>query len=79
MSQKRLWRVVAAFSVVIFLLAAVVCAEQFVGSKKSNKYHYSSCPAAQKIKPGNLMTFSTAKYARAKGYYPCKICAPPTN
>ncbi|VVB68596.1 Uncharacterised protein [uncultured archaeon] len=50
---------------------------QFVGSSKSNKYHYPSCSAAQRIKPGNLITFSSSLDARARGYVPCGVCHPP--
>jgi hypothetical protein len=49
----------------------------FVGSIKSNKYHYPGCSAAQKIKPENEIWFSSSADARAHGYVPCKICNPP--
>lgn len=49
----------------------------FVGSIKSNKYHYPSCSAAKKIKPENEIWFSSSAEARANGYVPCKICHPP--
>ena len=49
----------------------------FVGSSKSNKYHYPSCSAAKRIKPANLVTFSSSADARAQGYVPCGICHPP--
>lgn len=49
----------------------------FVGSSKSDKYHYPSCSAAKKIKAANLVTFSSSAEARAAGYIPCGICHPP--
>jgi len=49
----------------------------FVGSSKSDKYHYPDCRAAKKIKPGNLITFASSEEARARGYSPCGICNPP--
>lgn len=49
----------------------------FVGSAKSNKYHYPSCQWAQKIAPSNLVTFSSSAEARAAGYVACKVCRPP--
>lgn len=49
----------------------------FVGSAKSDKYHYPSCSAAKKIKSSNLVTFSGSADARASGYVPCGICHPP--
>jgi len=49
----------------------------FVGSSKSDKYHYPTCSAAKRIKSGNLVTFSSSAEARAAGYSPCSICHPP--
>lgn len=49
----------------------------FVGSAKSDKYHYPSCSAAKRIKSSNLVTFSSSADARASGYSPCGICHPP--
>lgn len=49
----------------------------FVGSTKSNKYHYPSCQWAQKIKPSNEIWFTSSEDARAHGYVPCKVCNPP--
>ena len=51
--------------------------EQVVGSINSNKYHYPSCKWAQKIKPGNIITFDSIADAQKQGYEPCKICRPP--
>ena len=58
-----------------FLVAAQ--ATDFYASKKSNKYHYASCRWAQKIKPGNLIIFSSPGEAAKAGYIPCKVCRPP--
>ncbi len=49
----------------------------FVGSSKSDKYHYPNCRAANKINAANLITFSSSSDARAQGYSPCGICHPP--
>jgi len=49
----------------------------FVGSIKSDKYHYPSCRAAQKIKPENEIWFTSSADARTHGYVPCGICNPP--
>jgi beta-lactamase superfamily II metal-dependent hydrolase len=56
---------------------ATVSQGPFVGSSKSDKYHYTSCTAAKRIKPANLVTFSSSAEARAAGYIPCGICHPP--
>lgn len=52
---------------------------KYVGSAKSNKYHYPTCEWAKKIKPENLVTFKSAKEALAAGYVPCKVCKPPNK
>lgn len=61
--------------VTCFLVAAQ--ATDFYASRKSNKYHYASCRWAQKIKPGNLIIFSSPGEAAKAGYVPCKVCRPP--
>jgi len=49
----------------------------FVGSIKSNKYHYPDCQWAKKILPENEIWFSSSQDAKAHGYVPCKVCNPP--
>jgi hypothetical protein len=49
-------------------------ARVFVGSIKSNKYHYPDCEWAKKIKPSNEIWFSSSADAVAHGYEPCKVC-----
>lgn len=49
----------------------------YVGSKKSNKYHYTWCKWAQKISLKNKVVFNSVKEAQAAGYVPCKVCKPP--
>jgi hypothetical protein len=56
---------------------ATASQEAFVGSVKSNKYHYPGCQWAQKIKPSNEIWFSSSADARAHGYVPCGVCHPP--
>lgn len=58
-------------------IAALSSDGPFVGSSKSDKYHYPSCSAAKKIKPANLVTFFSSAAAQAQGYVPCGICHPP--
>jgi methylphosphotriester-DNA--protein-cysteine methyltransferase len=48
----------------------------YVGSSKSNKYHRPSCTWANRIKPSNLVSFSSREEAQAAGYIPCKVCKP---
>jgi methylphosphotriester-DNA--protein-cysteine methyltransferase len=71
-------------SIVILTIFSIVCLSlaadyKYVGSAKSNKYHYPDCKWALKIKSENLVTFKSAKQALAAGYVPCKVCKPPTK
>lgn len=49
----------------------------FVGSIKSDKYHYPSCGSAKNIHPENEIWFSSSQDARSHGYVPCARCNPP--
>ncbi len=51
----------------------------YVGSAKSNIYHYLSCQWAKKISPGNLVTFRSVEDAKSQGYRACKVCNPPAQ
>jgi competence protein ComEC len=57
--------------------ASTTSQEAFVGSVKSNKYHYPSCQWAEKIKPSNEIWFTSSADAQAHGYVPCGVCHPP--
>ncbi|MEW6516265.1 MAG: Ada metal-binding domain-containing protein [candidate division FCPU426 bacterium] len=48
----------------------------YYGSIRSDKYHYSTCRWAKKIKKKNLIVFKTKAQARENGYRPCKVCKP---
>lgn len=50
---------------------------QFVGSKKSDKYHYCDCRWAKKINEENLRCFQSVDEAKSMGYKPCGTCKPP--
>ena len=49
---------------------------EFVASKNSKVFHKSNCSSAKRIKPGNLVTYSTREKATEAGKRPCKICKP---
>jgi len=50
---------------------------EFVGFKKSNKYHYPTCKWARTRYPSQLMKFKSAAEAQERGYIPCPVCKPP--
>ncbi len=49
----------------------------FVGSTKSDKYHWPTCSSAKKILPENEIWFSSVQEALNAKYVPCGICKPP--
>lgn len=79
--MRKYKRITILLLLFAFLLASISIAAdyQFVGSKKSDKYHYPTCEWAKKIKPENLVTFISVDEAIKGGYIPCKVCKPPTN
>lgn len=48
----------------------------YIGSIKSDKYHYPSCRHAESIKDDNAIWFDTIDEAKAAGYSPCGVCKP---
>lgn len=50
---------------------------KFVGSIKSDKYHFPKCRHAESIKPENDIWFNSIQDAKSKGYAPCGVCKPP--
>lgn len=67
------------FSVFVTIFISSPVFAEFWGSKNSNKYHYTTCKWAQRIKPANLVRFETPEAAITAGYVPCKICKPPVK
>jgi len=47
---------------------------KFVGSSKSNKYHWPDCPFAQKIAVQNQVWFNSEAEAQTAGYKLCSQC-----
>lgn len=72
MKKIRVWVpivILTSFSIVVLSLAADY---KYVGSAKSDKYHFPNCKWALKISSKNLVTFKTAQEALKAGYIPCK-------
>ncbi len=65
--------------VILLSVAFSVIADtgKYIGSQRSDKYHYPWCKWAQRIQPWNEIWFSSAAEAREAGYVPCKVCKPP--
>lgn len=49
---------------------------EYIGSKKSDKYHLPECRYAKKIEWANEIWFKTREEAEAAGYKPCGVCKP---
>jgi len=73
--MKRAVLIAMAF----FMFATLAFSGEFYGSSHSHKYHYPGCRWARKIKPSNLVIFTSPEQAVKAGYKPCKICAPPLH
>lgn len=77
---RRRYKIAVLLIAILLAVSLALAADyKYVGSKRSNKYHYPSCKWALKISPGNLITFASASEALSKGYVPCKVCKPPTK
>jgi hypothetical protein len=50
---------------------------EYVGFKKSNKYHYPTCKWARTRYPAQLVKFKSPEEAQARHYIPCPVCKPP--
>ena len=68
-----------AIGIILLFSTTFAFSAEFWASKNSNKYHYPSCRAAQKISPKNLIKFGSPEQAIKAGYQPCKICKPPVS
>lgn len=49
---------------------------KYVGSIKSDKYHYPTCTYAKRILEENQIWFESIEEAEAAGYKPCGVCKP---
>lgn len=50
---------------------------EYVGFKRSNKYHYPTCKWARTRYPAQLVKFKSPEEAQARHYIPCPVCKPP--
>jgi hypothetical protein len=49
---------------------------RFVASKNSNVFHWPDCSSAKRIKPANLVAYSSREETLKAGKRPCKRCKP---
>jgi flagellar biosynthesis protein FlhF len=50
--------------------------DEFVANKNSDVFHRPDCKWTQKIKPNNMITFSSVQNAKAQRFVPCRDCQP---
>jgi hypothetical protein len=77
MNKIRIPTLIILLTIFFIVCLSLAADYKYVGSSKSDKYHYPSCQWARKINPANLVTFKSAKEAQEAGYIPCKVCKPP--
>jgi hypothetical protein len=75
--MKKIYKILPAIIITFFIAVHVNAAQEFVGSKTSNKYHYPTCKWVKEIKPQNLIQFDSPEQATKAGYIPCPTCHPP--
>ena len=50
--------------------------DKFVANKNSDVFHHPACKWTQKIKPNNMIMFSSLQDATAQRFAPCRDCQP---
>jgi flagellar biosynthesis protein FlhF len=51
-------------------------ADDYVANKNSDVFHYPDCKWTHKIKPQNMITFSSVQEAKSQHFVPCRDCQP---
>ncbi len=67
-------------SLMIAVLALLAATQglnaQYVGSKRSDKYHRASCGYTQRIHVQNVIEWSSVNDVISEGYIACRVCRP---
>jgi flagellar biosynthesis protein FlhF len=50
--------------------------DDYVANKNSDVFHYPDCKWTHKIKPKNMITFSSVQEAKSQHFVPCRDCQP---
>lgn len=54
-------------------------ADDYVANKNSDVFHCPDCKWTHKIKPKNMITFSSVQEARSQHFVPCRDCQPASS
>jgi flagellar biosynthesis protein FlhF len=53
--------------------------DDYVANKNSDVFHYPNCKWTHKIKPQNMITFSSVQEAKSQHFVPCRDCQPASS
>jgi flagellar biosynthesis protein FlhF len=53
--------------------------DDYVANKNSDVFHYPGCKWTHKIKPQNMITFSSVQEAQSQHFVPCRDCQPASS
>jgi hypothetical protein len=73
LAMKKIWIVVFT----VLCLSSLTFSAEFHSSINSDKYHYPSCVWAQRMKPSNVIVFTSSDQAIKAGYTPRDVRKPP--
>ena len=75
-SIKKRTAIILLTLIALLSIANMALATTYVGSIKSDKFHYTYCRWAKRIYPENAIYFNSREEAFSYGYVPCKVCNP---
>lgn len=79
MAHSRIYRLLVFQLLLVTIIFAQTKDAKYVGSKNSDKDHYTTCQWAKKISSSNLVTFKTVDEAKKAGYKACRVCRLPSS
>ena len=53
--------------------------DDYVANKNSDVFHFPDCKWTHKIKPKNMITFSSVQEAKSQHFVPCRDCRPDSS
>ena len=75
-STRKQSAIILLTLVTLLITMSTVLASTYVGSAKSDKFHYPGCRYVRQIYDENKIYFSSRDEALNAGYIPCKVCRP---
>ena len=75
-STKKQIAIILLALITLLVTMSTVLANTYIGSAKSDKFHYPSCRYVGQIYDENKIYFGSRDEALNSGYIPCKVCRP---